>query len=125
MIPSPSFLATWPPILDRRRGRVEIAADEIAPVLGVEFRGDAGRADEVAEHHGQVAALGGVLLERGRRKLAGRDGRRRAEIRDGLQQALAMPQQNSELFQVANVEIGQSFGIDAIVTKDRLVLAEP
>ena len=36
-----------------------------------------------------------------------------------------MPQQNAELFQVANVEIGQSFGIDAILTKDRLVLAEP
>src|SRR5271154_3501734 len=47
--------------LDRRRGRVEIAADEIAPVLGVELGGNARGADEVAEHHGEVAALRGVL----------------------------------------------------------------
>ena len=42
----------------RRRGLVEIGVDEVAPVLGVELRGQACRADEIAEHHGDRAALG-------------------------------------------------------------------
>jgi hypothetical protein len=44
---------------DRRRGGVEIGADEIAPFLGVELSGNAGRADEIAEHHREIAPLGG------------------------------------------------------------------
>ena len=35
----------------RRRSLVEIGVDEVAPVLGVELRGEARRADEIAEHH--------------------------------------------------------------------------
>jgi hypothetical protein len=42
----------------RRRGFVEIGAYEIAPVFGVQFSGDARRADEIAEHHGDRATLG-------------------------------------------------------------------
>ena len=42
----------------RRRGFVEIGVDEVAPVFGVELRGEAGRADEIAEHHRDRAALG-------------------------------------------------------------------
>jgi hypothetical protein len=42
----------------RSRGRVEIGIDEVSPILRVEVRGEAGRADEVAEHHGDRAALG-------------------------------------------------------------------
>ncbi len=41
----------------RRRGGIEIGADEIAPFLGVEPRGDAGRIHQIAEHHGEVTAL--------------------------------------------------------------------
>ena len=43
----------------RRRGGIEIGADQIAPVLGIEPRGDAGRTDEIAEHHRDMAALAG------------------------------------------------------------------
>ena len=43
----------------RRRGGVEIGADEIAPLLGIELRGNAGRTDEIAEHHREIAALAG------------------------------------------------------------------
>ncbi len=44
---------------DRLGRRVEIAADEIAPVLGVERRGHARRSHEVAEHHRQMPPLRG------------------------------------------------------------------
>ena len=59
----------------RRRGLVEIGADEIAPVFGVEPRGKGGRADEIAEHHRDRPALGRSLKTLGRRGL-GRGGRR-------------------------------------------------
>ena len=42
----------------RRRSGIEISADQIAPLLGVELRGNAGRADKIAEHHREIAALG-------------------------------------------------------------------
>ena len=42
----------------RRRGLVEIGVDEVAPVLGVELRREARRADEVAEHDRDRPALG-------------------------------------------------------------------
>ena len=41
------------------RGGVEVAPHQIAPVLGVEPRREAGRADEVAEHHRDRPALSG------------------------------------------------------------------
>jgi len=44
----------------RRRGSIEIGADEIAPFLGVEPRGDAGRIHQIAEHHGEIAPLTGT-----------------------------------------------------------------
>ena len=44
----------------RRRGGIEIGADEIAPFLGVEPRGDAGRIHQIAEHHREIAPLTGT-----------------------------------------------------------------
>ena len=44
----------------RVRRFVEIGADEIAPVLRVEPRRKARRADEVAEHHRNRPALGSI-----------------------------------------------------------------
>ena len=44
----------------RSRSLVEIGVDEVAPVLGVELRGKARRADEIAEHDGDRTALGTV-----------------------------------------------------------------
>ena len=43
----------------RRRSGVEIGADQVAPFLGIELRGNAGRADQIAEHHREIAALAG------------------------------------------------------------------
>ena len=42
----------------RLRSLIEIGADEIAPILRVEPRRKARRADEIAEHNGDGAALG-------------------------------------------------------------------
>ena len=44
----------------RRRSFVEIGVDEVAPVFGVELRGKARRADKIAEHHRDRAALGEI-----------------------------------------------------------------
>jgi hypothetical protein len=43
----------------RRRRLVEIGVDECAPILGVELGGETRRADEIAEHDCDRAALGG------------------------------------------------------------------
>ena len=47
----------------RHRGgsRIEIRANQVAPLLGIELRGNAGRVDQVAEHHREIAALAGGL----------------------------------------------------------------
>src|SRR5262245_42511050 len=42
-------------------GGIEISADEVAPFFGIELRGNAGRTDEIAEHHRDIAALAGGL----------------------------------------------------------------
>src|SRR5215467_15746582 len=47
----------------RRRGSIEVGADQIAPVLGVELSGNAGRTHQIAEHDGQIAALANLFGE--------------------------------------------------------------
>ena len=44
-------------LCDRGTSDIEIGADEVAPLLGIELRGNASRPDQVAEHHRQIAAL--------------------------------------------------------------------
>jgi hypothetical protein len=36
---------------------VEISVHEVAPLLGIKLRGNAGRTNEIAEHHREVAAF--------------------------------------------------------------------
>jgi hypothetical protein len=48
----------------RLRSLIEIGPDEIAPILRVELGREARRVDEVAEHHGDRAALGGRRVRR-------------------------------------------------------------
>ena len=62
---------------DRSGSGVEIGTHEVAPFLGIELRGDRGRAHQIAEHHREIAALtGGFGGWRGRasRCLCGRHG---------------------------------------------------
>src|SRR5271156_3983717 len=131
MMPSPSFLATWPPISSTAaEAASRKTADEIAPVLGVEFRGDARRPDEVAEHHGEVAALRGVLrrwgsgLRRlGRWILLGRLAR--GKLPDRPQNLQTMPERDAEVLQMLVLEFRQNVGVDFALAKNRLVLPEP
>jgi hypothetical protein len=44
---------------DRSRRGVEIGSDKVAPFLGIELGGNAGRADQIAEHHCEIATLAG------------------------------------------------------------------
>ena len=61
----------------RRRSGVEIGADQVAPLLGIELSGNRGRTYEIAEHHRQMPALGGGFdRDRGSRRRS-RERRRR------------------------------------------------
>ena len=106
----------------RRRGLVEIGAHEITPVLGVELCGHARGPDEVTEHDGDRAALGGRTRRSGPRRLGG--GFRGPESGDGLEETLAVPQRHAELTEVAVCQIGQDFSIDFALAKRGLILTE-
>ena len=71
----------------RRRSLVEIGVDEVAPVLGVELRGEARRADEIAEHHRDRAALGGISGPLAARASAGRQRSSRRALRQPTQRS--------------------------------------
>ena len=69
----------------RSRSLVEIGADEVATIFGVELGRKARRADEIAEHHRDRPALRRSLKTLGRRGLGrgGRRVRRRRWAREG------------------------------------------
>jgi len=127
----------------RRRGGIEIGADEIAPFLGVKLCGNAGRINEIAEHHREIAALafgsgrssGNGWLCRGGRDRRRHDGRRlrcrnccpRCAVQRGdrAQEFAAVAQRrNADLFQVLISEIGQDREIDIILGETRRVFAK-
>ena len=56
---------------DRGRSSVEIRADEIAPLFGVELGGDCRRPDQIAEHDDEITALAGSLCRDDPRLLRG------------------------------------------------------
>ena len=101
----------------RLRSRVEIGPDEIAPVLRVEPRRKARRADEIAKHNGDGAALRGVGHWRDRSSGGRGRGRWTSEYGDGLQQALAVPQGHADFFEVAVRQVAQNLGVDVILAK--------
>jgi hypothetical protein len=103
-----------------------ICSDDLAHVLWVETRRERGRADEIAEHHGKLATFGGVSQGRsgGDGGVADtRDGRG-AEGGNGLEQPLAVPERQAELFKVALTQLRQHFAVDRVLAEHRLVLVE-
>ena len=127
----------------RRRSGIEISADQVAPLLGIELRGNAGRADEIAEHHREIAAFArgfGRWGER-RRRHRSRDRRRNdGRCRRGCRHRRSCPLQrgdrpqnlapvaergNADLFQVLIGQIGKDREIDIVLGETRRVLTEP
>ena len=114
------------------RRLVEIGIEDIAPVFHVEPRGEAGRTDQIAEHHRDRAALGiqGAKVcgaEAGAAATSRRLGSApfgRHTRCYGLQQSFAVAERDAELFEVAVSEIGEHVHIDLVVAKLLPVLTE-
>ena len=67
--PVPELLGDFPAhFRDGFRCRVETRPDQITPFLGIELCGYARRIHEIAEHHGEVAALASDIGRSGRRR---------------------------------------------------------
>ena len=111
------YLATKPPALAISVGAaVVIGADDLAHVLGVEPRRKRGRADEVAEHHRQLAALGGGARGGGR----DRGGGWRVIFRergDRLENLQPRAKRQTKLAQMRIGELAEHVGIDRIVAE--------
>ncbi len=107
-------------LVDRLGGVVEIASHQLTPVLGVERRREAGRPDQIAEHHGYgpslrfVSGAGGGDGDGGRRL-------RRRQAGDCLQDALAVAERQTELFEVALSQVANDIQVDQVVAKCGLV----
>ena len=92
-----------------------IAADDLAHVLRIEPRRHRGRTDEVAEHHGQLTALGGVGLRRGLGGWPILDRLDRDELPDRAQHFPAVAEDDAEFLQVLVGKLGKHRDIDAIL----------
>ena len=119
----------------RRRSGIEIGADKVAPFLGIELRGNPGRADQIAEHHGEIAALADSLgsgrNSRWRRGSLCRSGRMResfgwrlflvritAQRSDGVEQRAAVPDKaDAQILQVLRRQARQDLLVDRIVAE--------
>jgi hypothetical protein len=111
-------------------GFVEIVVDEVAPVLRVEFRREARRADEIAEHHRDRAplrrypktprrpGLGWRRSHARRRRFDGRGGDR------GEKPAPVANRGDPDVLEVVRRQLRQHVRIDLVVSEIRLVLAE-
>ena len=101
---------------DRAGAGVLVGPDDLAHILGIKARRHGGRADEIAEHNGELAALGDV-----RRRWRGsgvcRLSRcfRRPQTYDSLEQTLAVAHGHAELFEVAVRQVRQHRVVDFVV----------
>ena len=114
----------------RRRGFVEIGAHQIAPILGIEARGNGGGADEIAEHDRDRATLGGEFrgLSRRARRLrpSAHVGRRRRRQRgDGGEELSPITHGgDADLLQVIDRQVRKDRLVNPVVAKRGLVLPE-
>ena len=123
----------------RRRGGVEIGADQVAPFLCIKLRGNAGRADEVAEHHSEIAPLaggfdrGGDTCRRNRSRDRRRYDRRRrgclrrctAQFGDGLQQLLAMAERGyADVLEIIVGQPAHQLAVDVVGAEQLGILGE-
>ena len=100
-----------------------IGAHHRAQVLGIEPRGELGRADQVTEQHGQLAALG---LDRPRRSLLCHcPWRTTIEQSDCVEQPAAMSDRgDAERNQVLGGQPRQHLGVDVVGAEGLEVIRE-
>ncbi len=102
------------------RGGVDVTAHQIAPVLGIELRREARRADEVAKHDRDRTALGVLAGRRGLRRwwFGGQRRGRRAQL-------APMPQRSdADFLQVRVGERRRESEVDVVVGERLGVLPE-
>jgi hypothetical protein len=93
-----------------------VRADDRAHVLRIEPRRHRGRTDEVAEHDGQLAALGLVPLQHGLGGLRLRcGGLARGQLPDRSQHFPAIAEEDAEFLQVPVGKLGKHREIDAVL----------
>jgi hypothetical protein len=98
-------------------------------VFRIEAGGHRGRAHEIAEHHGELTALGAVV--RLRLDLGGWLAPSAllpvgaAQTCDRLEQPLPVPQEHAELFEIRVGQVGQDFGVNTVLFERRLILVKP
>jgi len=102
-----------------------VHAEHFSHVLGIELPGESGRADEIAEHHSELAPLrtgrrrGGALGLLRRQPIAA------AQRADRPKQFSPMADRaDPETDQIVGGKLRQHPGIDVIVAKTRLVALE-
>ncbi len=108
------------------RDRILVGAQDLAHLLGIELRGELGRAHEIGEHHRQLPALG---LAHGSGLLSGAGPLERRHLRaqggDGGEQLATMADRgHAEAGQVLGHELGQDLRVDIVVEEGPLVLAQ-
>ena len=110
-----------------------IGADNLAQIFRVKTGRERCRADQVAEHHGQLAAfgigrswyIGCYRCHRGRGRSGGL-GCTLGQGGDGIQQAAAMPdRRNPEFAKIVGGQPQQHLAIDIVIAESRRVLFEP
>jgi hypothetical protein len=111
----------------RRRSRVEISSNQVAPFLSIEPRGNASRIHQIAEHYRDMAALGGVMGLRLRWREGYRSGSfgRRNEGGDRLQQFLAMAERrDADVLEIVVCQPGQQLAVDVVGAEHLCILGE-
>jgi hypothetical protein len=112
-----------------------IRRDDLAQILRIEARGERRRADEVAEHHGELPAFGlagpdaSILswshwLSRRDRRASAREVRSQRGDR-GQQLAPVADKVDAQILEVVGRQLAQDRGIDRVIVECRGVLFEP
>jgi hypothetical protein len=94
----------------------ELKRPNLAHVFGIELRRKRGRADQVAEHDGEVATFRALLRRRldGGGGLCGGCNRRTAEGGNRLQQPLSVSERHAEFLEVPFAQLRQHLAVELL-----------
>ena len=106
------------------RGRVEVGAEQIAPILDVETGRKAGRSDKIAEHHGDGPALGrkpSGVLGRATRARGSIEKRRAGQLPDRDEQpAPIADRRDADPPEIFRRHMTKNVLVDPVLAKSRL-----